>query len=172
MQTSGYIMPSMDMDKHALALGHLVGNFQSLEFALRGFLLNDKVASGKVILPLEDLNTMNEGDVVHLNAFTNYDNLGQLIDKYNNHTKILSARLTIDRTLVKIRDATAHGRVSGDAPEPPYRLLKFGKPINDKVEVTFSVLMTIDWFNEQISRVYNAITKVSEANERLQSGTL
>jgi len=106
----------MDMDKHALALGKLIGNFQSLEFALRAFLLNDEVASGKVILPSANLNDMNEGDIVRLNAFTNYDNLVQLIARYNSHTKILSARLTIDRTLVRVRDAIAHGRVSGDAP--------------------------------------------------------
>ena len=83
----------MDMDKHALALGKLVGNFQSLEFALRAFLLNDEVAAGKVILPSANLNDMNEGDIVRLNAFTNYDNLGQLIDRYNGHIKILSSGL-------------------------------------------------------------------------------
>lgn len=162
----------MDMDKHALALGKLVGNFQSLEFALRAFLLNDEVASGKVILPSANLNDMNEGDIVRLNAFTSYDNLGQLIDRYNSHTKILSAGLTIDRTLVRVRDAIAHGRVSGDVPAPPFKLLKFDIPVKNKVKVTFSVLMTIEWFNEQISQVNKAITKVSEANERLQSGKL
>ena len=117
----------MDMDKHALALGKLVGNFQSLEFALRAFLLNDEVALGKVVLHSPNLNDMNEGDVVRLNAFTDYDNLGQLIDRYNSHTKILSAGLTIDKTLVRVRDAIAHGRVSGNTPTPPLKLLKFYK---------------------------------------------
>ena len=162
----------MDLDKHALALGKLVGSFQSLEFALRAFLLNDEVASGKIVLHSTNLNDMNEGDIVRLNAFTNYDNLGKLIDGYNSHTKILSAGLTIDRTLVRVRDAIAHGRVSGDTPGAPFKLLKFDKPEKKKVKVTFSVLMTIEWFNEQISRVNKAITKVNEANARLQSGKL
>jgi len=52
------------------------------------------------------------------------------------------------------------------------KLLKFDKPKNNQVKVTFSVLMTKEWFGEQIKRVYVALLKVSEANDKLQSGKL
>ena len=165
-------MESNEVDKHALRLGRLVGNFQSLEFALRAFLVNDEIASGDSSAKFANLYDMNGGDIVPENAFTNYDTLSKLIKKYNRHPKILSAGLTIDKSLVDIRDAIAHGRVSATDPSSSLKLLKFGEPNNKRVEVTFSVLMTKEWFSEQISRVYNAILKVSEANERLQNNKL
>ena len=73
-----------EADKHTLRLGKLVVNFQSLEFALRAFLVNNEIASGGRFPQSVNLHNMNEGDVVPLNSFTNYDRLGQLIKKYNN----------------------------------------------------------------------------------------
>ena len=160
-------------DKHALNLGKLVGNFQSLEFVLRAFLTNDEIAQrGSLPKSATDMHEMNEGDIVPENAFTNYDTLGQLIEKYNRNPKILSAGLTIDETLVDIRDAIAHGRVSASTPSSSLKLLKFNKPKNNQIKVTFSVLMTKEWFGEHIKRVYEAALKVSEANDKLQSGKL
>jgi hypothetical protein len=165
-------MEHKELDKHALPLGRLVGNLQSLEFALRAFLLNNEVALGMLSHIPRDPNKLTEGDIVPEDAFTNYDNLGELIEKYNHNPRVLAAGLIIDKSLIGVRDALAHGRISGDAPVPPLKLLKFDKPRNHKVKVTFSVLMTIEWFNEQISRVNKAITRVSEANERLHNGRL
>jgi len=125
-----------------------------------------------VSLASANLDAMNTGDVVDLNTLTNYDSLGQLIDRYNNHAKILSASLTIDKTIVSICDAIAHGRVSGLSPSPPFKLLKFDRPLKNKVEVTFSVIMTIEWFNEQIIRTREAMSKVEEAIRRLENGIL
>jgi hypothetical protein len=160
-------------DKHALNLGKLVGNFQSLEFALRAFLTNDEIAQrGSVPKSATDMHKMNEGDIVPENAFTNYDTLRQLIEKYNGTPKILSAGLTIDENLADIRDAIAHGRVSAATPSSSLQLLKFNKPKNNRVRVTFSVLMTKEWFDEQIKRVYAAVVRVKEANDKLQSSKL
>jgi len=161
-----------EADKHALRLGKLVGNIQSLEFALRAFLVNNEIDLGSRFPQSANLHDMNEGDIAPLNSFTNYDNLGQLIKKYNNNPRILSAGLTIDETLVDIRDAVAHGRVSAATPSSSLKLLKFDKPKNNQVKVTFSVTMTKEWFGEQVRRVYNAVLKVSEANDKLQSGRL
>lgn len=161
-----------NMEKYFEGLGKLVANMQSLEFALRAFLINDEIAAGGSFPQSANLQDMNEDNIVPENAFTNYDTLGQLVKKYNSHPKILSAGLTIDETLVDIRDAIAHGRVSGATPSSSLRLLKFDKPKNHQVKVTFSVLMTKEWFSEQISRVYKAILRVSEANDRTQSGRL
>jgi len=169
-------MELSEADKHALRLGRLVGNFQSLEFVLRAFLTNDEIdeIAQRGLLPQSatNMHDMNEGDIVPENALTNYDNLGQLIKKYNGHPKISSAVLTIDETLVEIRDAIAHGRVSAPTPSASLTLLKFDKPKNNQVKVTFSVLMTKEWFAEQVKRVYDAVLKVNEANDKLQSGKL
>lgn len=161
------------MEKHAENLGKLVADLQSLEIILRAFLVEDEICSGRSSSRLPDMDNLHEGDIVPLNAFTNYDTLGELIGKYNGHHKISSANLTIDETLVVIRDAIAHGRVSGLTPSAPLNLLKFGKPEPNKtVEVEFSATMTKEWFGEQIHRVYDAILRVKEADERLQNGRL
>jgi len=147
-------------------------NFQSLEFALRAFLVNNEIASG--IISSQGINPteMNRGDIVPENAFTNWNTLKQLIEKYNSNPKVLSAGLIIDKTLVDIQDAIAHGRVSALTPSASPKLLKFSKPEDNQVKVTFSVSMTKEWFGEQIKRAYSAVLKVSEANEKLQSGKL
>ena len=160
------------MEEHAKNLGKLVANMQSLEFALRAFLMNNEIASGVSSPQSVNLDTMNDGDIVPENALTNYDTLKELIKKYNHNHKILSAGLMIDKTLVDVRDAIAHGRVSAPTPSASLRLLKFDKPKNHRVKVTFSVLVTKEWFREQITRFYNAVIKVNEANGRLQSGRL
>ena len=163
------MMPKME--EHSLNLGKLVGNLQSLEFALRAFLVNDEISSGGSFSQSVNLHDMDEGDIIPLNAFTDYDTLRELIRRYNSHPRILSADLTIDDTLADIRDSIAHGRVSGLTPSSPLKLLKFGRPKrnDDHVRVTFSALMTGEWFKVQISRVYDAILIVSKANARLQN---
>jgi len=163
----------MDLKQHKLYLGALVANLQSLEFVLRAFLLKDEFRSGYSPSQSVDLDALNKGDTVPLNALTNYDTLSELVRKYNSHPKIPSANLTIDETLVDIRDAIAHGRVSSPIPSCPFTLLKFGKPkLNGTVEVEFSATMTERWFKEQINRVKDAFLSVKEAKKRLENGML
>jgi hypothetical protein len=162
----------MKQEEHPLNLGKLLVNFQSLEFVLRAFLVSDEIASGVSFPQSVNLDGINEGDIVPENAFTNFDTLGQLIVKYNNHPKVISAGLTIDKALVDLRDAIAHGRVAGLIPSPPMKLLKFDKPKNKKVRVTFSVLLTKEWFNIEMAKVQRAVFKVAQANKQLQSSTL
>jgi hypothetical protein len=131
-----------EADKNALWLGKLLSNFQSLEFGLRAFLTNVEIASGSSFPLSENLYDMNEGDIVPENAFTNYDSLAQLIKKYNSHPKVVSDDLKIDSTLVVVRDAIAHGRVSLETLSSPLRLLKFDEPKNNQVKVKFSIIMT------------------------------
>jgi hypothetical protein len=158
----------MNQNEHALYLGKLIADFQSLEFALRAFLINNEIASGVSFPESINLNQLNVGDLVSENAFTNYDSLGQIIEKYNNLPKIISSGLTIDKTLIDIRDALAHGRISTDIPSTELKLLKFSRPKGKQVEVTFSVTMTKEWFSQQIKRVYEAVLKVHKAIEGLQ----
>ena len=165
-------MERAESDIYVKNLGKLVANLQSLEFVLRAFLINREIASGSTFPQSKSLNNMSVGDVVDENAFTNFDTLSKLIDKYNEDTRVKASGLTIEKYLVEIRDAIVHGRVSSDTPLGNSRLLKFDKPKGKKVKVTFSVTMTKEWFSKQIKQVYNAILSVSEANNRLQSGKL
>ena len=162
------------VDRHASNLGRLVSNLQSLEFSLRAFLVNDEIRAGSSFPQSANLNAMRIDDVVPLNAFTDYDTLGQLIRKYNGNRTVSSADLGIDEKLADIRDAVAHGRVSASAPSEHPQLLKFSKPRrNEKqVKVTFSAAMTKEWFGIQIGRTHKALLKVNEANIKLQDGTL
>lgn len=168
------IITDMKQEQHPLNLGKLLVNFQSLEFALRSFLVNDEIARGHSFPETAKLHGMKKGDIVPLNAFTNYDTLRKLIEKYNSHPKIISAGLTIDESLADLRDAIAHGRVSGELPSPPFKLLKFSKPKENenRVKVIFSISMTSEWFSKQQARVQNAVFIVVQANERLQSSEL
>lgn len=162
----------MEEKQHPLNLGKLLVNFQSLEFVLRAFLLKIEEMSGSPLAQLKDLHDLREGDEVPENAFTNYDTLGKLIEKYNNNPKILAAGLCIDKNLVSIRDAIVHGRVSSSTPSPPFRLLKFSRPANSRTKVIFSILLTQEWYNKQLPRVQNAAITVAQALEKLQNGEL
>lgn len=164
----------MQQEKHPLNMGKLLVNFQSLEFALRAFIWESEKDTRQDVSSYTELklNKLKEGDEVTENAFTNYDTLRELIDKYNQNPKISSTGLTIDKALVDIRNAIAHGRVFGDTPHPPMTLLKFSKPENKRVEVTFSIQLTQEWFNKQLSRVQSAVLTVASALKQLQSGKL
>ena len=167
------IMLTMD-DEYPKLLGKLVGNLQALEFTLRSFLVNDEIQSGSSFPESAHLENLEEGDEVILNAFTNYDNLSQLIAKYNENGRISRVGLRIDDTVVDIRDAIAHGRVSSPTPSGNPKLLKFSKPEHNEnhVKVTFSVTLTKEWLGVQIRQGRDAVLTVREANERLEDGRL
>ena len=156
----------MKQDQHPLNLGKLLVNFQSLEFALRAFLLKTEEMSGSPFTKFKNLNELSEGDEVPENAFTNYDTLSQLIEKYNDNPKIRATGLCIDKKLVDIRDAIAHGRVSALTPSPPFRLLKFRIPKNNRTKVKFSILLTQEWYNQQLAYTQKAAITVAQALER------
>jgi hypothetical protein len=90
---------------------------------------------------------------------TNYDSLGQLIDKYN-AVVFTQESVGIDRGLVEIRDALAHGRVSAEVTSDTLRLIKFSKPKNGLVRVTFNALLSEEWFAEQKRRSVEALREV------------
>jgi len=162
----------MNQEQHPLNLGKLLVNFQSLEFVLRAFLWESEKDKDKDKDKEPKLYELKRGDIVAENAFTNYDSLNSLINKYNRNPKISSTGLNIDKTITDIRDAIAHGRVSGKSPMPPQNLLKFGKPKNNYVRVILSVQLSKEWFNEQLARSQNAVLTVAKALKMLQQGKL
>ncbi len=152
----------MTLDTHARRLGGLLGNFQSLEFVLRVYLNSLPGARPFGLPPGTDLYLFPVGSDLPENDFTSWDSLGQLITKFNGEMK-KKGRDAIDVALVEVRDALAHGRVSTSNPEETLRLIKFDKPKNGRVRVTFNEAMSADWFARQTASVLEAISLVMAA---------
>ena len=149
---------------HALRLGKLLGNLQSLEALLRIYLL--KVGTGASLgapakKPYWDLL---EGEVVDDDEFTNYDSLGQLIAKYNMHVTSRFPQFCVSTEIVKVRDLLAHGRVAGTSQDTTtLKILKFTKPKDGKAIVTTSNLMDDSWFDLNIALSRAQIENVARA---------
>ena len=149
---------------HATRLGKLIGNFQSLETVLRVFL--DKVsASTSPRLPQSKTYFgLRAGEEVPVNAFTNFDTLGQLICSYNAVVGAKDQALKVDATVVAVRDLLAHGRIAADSPdETRLTIIKFDRPLNASVRVSDSATMANEWFQERIDLVRTQLEKVARA---------
>ena len=149
----------MTLDEHARQLGGLVGNFQSLEFVLRAFLQELPTARPIGIPRGTDIYSFPVGTELPENEMTSYESLDQLIYRFNSEMKKRGLP-EIDRTLVEVRDALAHGRVSAASMNDNLRLLKFDRPVNGRVRVTFNEQLNESWFITQRKRVYEAIQSV------------
>jgi hypothetical protein len=144
---------------YAFQIGSLVSNFQSLELLIRIFLQAQPDAEPIGIPHGQDVYSVPVGSVVPACPLTNYDSLGTLIKKYN---EIADPRGKpgIDPTLVEIRDALAHGRISARIEEQPMRLIKYSHPLKPQrttVLVTFNAVLDDKWFAEQKMRVIVAM---------------
>ncbi len=153
----------MDLEEYARLLGRIVGNLHSLEFLLRAFLYANAAPPHAPMPTGVSLNTLNVGDAVPLNAFTDYDALGRLIDRYNNAIGAAHPECVVDPTIVDLRDALAHGRVSSPDPSNDLVLLKFDRPSGSATRVTYAQRLTADWLKDQARRVFAEIEKVAKA---------
>jgi hypothetical protein len=150
----------MTIDDHAKKLGCLFCNFQSLELCLRAFLHNLPSTTPSGVEYGTCMYSLPVGSELNESPFTNYDTLATLIEKYN--AEVGSGSFApIDRTLVEVRDALAHGRVSAPMVCGTLRLIKFTKPKDGRVKIAFSAAMTESWFTHQIERVSQAIKEVN-----------
>jgi hypothetical protein len=148
----------MTLEEHTNNLGKLIVNFHSLEFMLRNYL--QKNSSKSIGTPYGvSFYTYPVDTELPENEITNYDSLGQLINKFN---AIMRAKKQeeLDYSLVEIRDALAHGRISAQNPETELQLIKFSKPINGKVKVVFNQFLTEEWFTFNRARLYYSIELV------------
>lgn len=149
----------MELDEHARHLGGLLGNLQSLEFLLRGF-LNRRPDARPIGVPHGfDLYAATVGTELPESDITSFDTLTQLIAKFNEEMRQRGAPL-LDASVVELRDALPHGRVSAALPDEHLRLLKFSKPAHGMVRVTFNEVLTEEWFTNQKSRVYALMKQV------------
>ena len=91
----------MNYDDHCVCLGRLWGNLQSLEITLRLFLTQANPS---------------ENYIISRNTF------GTLVRKYNGQLST-DEPYPVDKTVVKVRNALAHGLVSGRMKGFPLTLL-------------------------------------------------
>ena len=133
----------MNYDDHCIGVGRLWGNLQSLEATLRFFLTQAN--------PSE-------------NYITKWASLRTLVNKYNGLLSTVEQSLySVDPSIVDIRNAMAHGRVSGQYPGEPFPLI-----LSD--DVIGEVDMTMEWFNDQQSLAQKQIDRISACGkERWQS---
>lgn len=154
----------MTLDEYARHLGGLLTNYHGLEFFLRLFLLGLEDAQPIGLPHGTDVYSLPVGTDVPLSDLTSYDSLGNLIDKYNDHAEEVGLS-TIDRSLVDVRDALAHGRVSATDPSDIMRLIKFSRPNNGSVTVTFNAVLSEEWFKEQKRRVLEPLFMLAKYHQ-------
>ena len=155
------------LNEYAALMGQILANLQGLEFALRTRLSYDdpphmQLPAGKRLQELK------AGDRVPENSFTGYETLGRPIEHYNGQVANSDPDLTVDPDIVTLRDALAHGRASSlpDDADADTVLLKFSRPENGQVTVTFSECLTREWLNIRVRRVFLEVRKVFHAMDR------
>jgi hypothetical protein len=141
-------------EEHLRLIGTIILNLQALELTLRLFLLKAHKQFVDWPKPTDTL--------VRENYVTNYLSLGPVIDDYN---KALSdaekKKFTIDKTVVSVRDAIAHGRLVTPTEGFPATLWKFEKPKDGKVPAS-NITLTKDWLTKTSDNIDAQRGKVLE----------
>jgi len=148
-----------------LALGSIVGNLLTLEFALRFFLHETLGEERQPDSKPVQLACVCKGQRIPCNHLTNYSALGCLIKEANKKLGELDRPERVDPSLVHLRDAIAHGRVFSNVhPTGPYRLLKFSSPRKDDgmVQVEVSIELNQEWWRSQVQQTAEAVNKMQK----------
>jgi hypothetical protein len=129
----------MTQQDHIKGVGAIVTNLQSLETVIRIFLAKVQGQSWKIPC-LGD-------QFAKENYLTNFRFLGPLIDQYNGLLSQEEQVFKVDRRVVDIRDAFAHGRLLSVGDVYPATLYKFGIAQNGEVPVQFQEVLTTEWLD-------------------------
>ncbi len=157
----------MESEAYALAVGKVVLDLKSLEFALRRFLDYVDMPDATMSAPLP----MSIGQILPSGALTNHASLGQLIAKFNESvTASKYSAVSLDPTLGDISDTLADGHIWGSDPEPPLRIVEFSTPRNGLVSCIRDELMDDVWLDTQARRLREARTKLAQAGQEIQPG--
>jgi len=141
-----YKPPKSLLEDYVERLGRLQSALHKVEFWLRSYLFR---AEGPQ--PVVNLNTIKIGDKVPVTALTDFDSLGELVARFNAKADPNAA---IGPGVVDLRNTLAHARIYSPTEQPPFRLVRFGKPARGLVEVV-SVVDNLDakWFDAQAALV-------------------
>lgn len=149
------------------ALGRLISNIVQLEFAIRVALHLQEPEEAR--MSTEVLRFAKPGDIFPENYLTNWDSLGKLITEYNRREQARGGR-TIDKAIVDLRDALAHGRMSASTLTSEHRLMRFSQPdrssravIVERVET-----LTLEWLEQQVGWTVQAQELVFQRIEELK----
>jgi hypothetical protein len=130
----------LDWKDHTHQVGCIVTNLQALETVLRRYLM--AVHGQQMQFPnVGDLET----DETYL---TNFLSLEALVRKFNDSLTEVERKFAVDRAVVDLRDAFAHGRLLTEN-EFPARLWKFGLARDARVPVEFCAELTVEWLKEK-----------------------
>jgi hypothetical protein len=136
-------------------LTHQVGfvtNLQALETVLRYFLM--KLHKQEAPFP-------NVGDVdTAVTHLTSFFSLNKLIDDFNAVLGETERAFEVDKEVIRIRDAFAHGRLLTPKEEFPARLWKFGQPKKGRVKIEFCEELTVEWLKRTSDMIYDQKQKV------------
>lgn len=150
----------MNHEQHALHLGGLVGNLQTLEMLIR-LALSQREGSPARNTYGDDFRNAPVGTRIPLSDLSNFHSLNRLIDAFNKAFPNLGS---LDKDLIKLRDALAHGRVFKGPTEDAFRIVKFSKPSDTiEVEIEYSAVMDEAWFVENKAWVTSAVETVGKA---------
>ena len=151
----------MKKEEHYLGVGKIVTSLQSLELVLRVFICDSKYECFTV--PID------ASKPAAANHVTNYDTLGQLVDKYNAESSDEErGRYCVNRGLIGVRDALAHGRLISKVGNPdfPLTLYKFGKPDKSAgvpIECIVVVTSNGDWLESSARSIHDAAVRGAPA---------
>ena len=121
---------------HTHLIGCIVTNLQAIETVLRYFLL--RFHKQEVDFPKVSDADANE------TYLTNFVSLGDLINEFNSVLEEPEKQFAVDAEVVLIRDAIAHGRLLTKE-GLPYRLWKFGRPKDGRVQIEFCQELNVQW---------------------------
>jgi hypothetical protein len=128
---------AMRAEDHLRLVGGIILNLQALELTSRLFLLK---AYKQVIDWPKPTDTL-----VPENSVTNYLSLGQIIDDYHKAlSEVEKGEFTIDKSVVSVRDAIAHGRLVTRTEGFPATLWKFERAKDGKVPAS-NITLTKEW---------------------------
>jgi hypothetical protein len=141
-------------EDHTQWVGGIVTNLQALETVIRYFLLRRRK---------EEVQFPEVGDRDAKKTYlTRFLSLGTLIKTYNKTLHEAEKKFKVDKEVVRIRDAFAHGRLL-TTKELPARLWKFGSPTKKgRVEIEFCEELTIEWLKSTALMIDGERQKVDD----------
>jgi len=159
-----------DIDAHEeenRGIGRLVRAMWQLEFMLRAFLYERELPKIGRFATRENFIKSPVGTKLPVNAITDYSSLDQLIRRYNAIVRPASQHLTIDDSVVGIRDALAHGRVVAVGQSEAAELVKYSKPQDAEVFVAYRMTMTPETLRRHGKHVQDQMLIIARALREL-----
>lgn len=140
---------------YCYTLGHFWQSFNNLELFLRLY-LNQK--NGKDNIYANKFLDLPVGTECEENSMTDWKTFNELCSSFNSYQNTDNK---IDfKEILELRDAMAHGRVSGDSKGVMF-VIKFSKPINGKVTVEYNRKIEFEEMEKIIDKIGNLGKEIS-----------